>query len=100
MPSAVVSFEYTTTRVLSDHNSHTFCNFNLCVFETVPFFVVCGGLVCLFFFAPSLAVFYKASKFNQEVSNWNTGAVKNMEYSKCTFSLPLCGHALFRCCVF
>ena len=26
-PSVVVSFEYTTTRVSSDHNSHTFCSF-------------------------------------------------------------------------
>ena len=49
---------------------------------------------CSFFFfvAPSLAVFQSASAFNQDVSKWNTGAVTNMAYSKCTLSfsrLPL-----------
>ena len=45
--SAVVSFEYTctTTRISSDHNSHTFCNF---VFVCLNRYVFCdcgGGLV-------------------------------------------------------
>ena len=30
-----------------------------------------------------LAVFREASEFNQDVSNWNTGAVTSMEGSKC-----------------
>ena len=55
-----------------------------CVFETVPFVVVCGRLVILFFVAPSLAVFFAASVFNQDVSKWNTGAVTSMKESKCT----------------
>ena len=37
--------------------------------------------------------------FNADLSKWNTGAVTIMHGSKCTLSLPLCGHA-FRCCVF
>ena len=69
-----------------DHNSHTFCFF--CVFKTVLFFVVCGGSF-LFFVAPFLAVFYVAKKFNQNVSKWNTGAVTNMNSSKCTLSLSV-----------
>jgi surface protein len=36
-PSAVYFNVYHTTRVSSDHNSHTFCYFCVCVFETVPF---------------------------------------------------------------
>jgi surface protein len=61
-----------------------------CVFETVLFFVVCGGLVFLFFVAPSLlAVFWYASAFNQDVSKWNTGVVTNMGSSKCTLSPSL-----------
>jgi len=44
-----------------------------------------------------LAVFYGASAFNQDVSTWNTGAVTDMQQSKCTLSLPLCGHGAFRC---
>ena len=55
--------------------------------------VVCVvGLVFLFFVAPFfliLAVFRDASTFNQDVSNWNTGAVTTMEYSKCILSLSL-----------
>jgi len=61
-----------------------------CVFlETVLFFVVCGGLVFLFFVAPSPAVFQQASEFNQDVSKWNTGAVTRMDHSKCTLSHSL-----------
>ena len=44
-------------------------------------------------------VFYNFGSFNADLSKWNTGAVTNMYYSKCTLSLPLCGHA-FRCYVF
>ena len=54
--------------------------------------VVCVvGLVFLFFVAPFslLAVFYSASAFNQDVSNWNTGAVTTMKQSKCTLPLSL-----------
>ena len=84
-PSIVVYFENTATRVSLVFIILTrFVIF--CVFlETVLFFVVCGGLVFLFFVAPSsLAVFNQASVFNQDVSEWNTGAVTTMEYSKCT----------------
>ena len=42
-------------------------------------------------------MFYGASAFNQDVSTWNTGAVTDMQQSKCTLSLPLCGHGAFRC---
>ena len=92
-PSAVVYFEDTTTRDSSDHNSHTICYFVLVCLETVLFFVVCGGLVFLFFVAPPLAVFNWATAFNSDVSKWNMSAVTTMEYSKCTLSpLPLCGH--------
>jgi surface protein len=50
---------------------------------------LCGGLIVLFFVAPFslLAVFYSARAFNQDVSKWNTSAVTNMYYSKCTLSL-------------
>ena len=54
--------------------------------------VVCVvGLVFLFFVAPFslLAVFYAASAFNQDVSNWNTGAVTNMQLSKYSLSPSL-----------
>ena len=53
------------------------------------FFIVCGVVVFFFFVAPSLAVFYYASAFNSDVSKWNTGAVTNMAYSKCTLSPSL-----------
>ena len=44
-----------------------------------------------FFVAPFslLAVFASASAFNQNVSTWNTGAVTNMAFSKCTLSSSL-----------
>jgi surface protein len=51
-------------------------------FETVPFRWFCGWLVFLFFVAPSLAVFCRASVFNSDVSKWNTGAVIDMRNSK------------------
>ncbi len=60
-----------------------------CVLEQGAFFVVCGGLVSLFFVAPSVAVFAYASAFNQDVSKWNTGAVTTMNGSKCTLSPSL-----------
>ena len=34
-------------------------------------------------------MFNSASAFNQDVSKWNTGAVKRMDYSKCTLYLSL-----------
>jgi surface protein len=86
MPSVVVYFEHTTTRVLSDHKILTrFVIF--CVFETVSFVVRLWwvGLI-LFFVAPSLAVFNRAFAFNQDVSKWNTGAVTDMYAGKCTLS--------------
>ena len=55
--------------------------------------VVCVvGLVFLFFVAPFslLAVFLGASVFNQDVSNWNTGAVTTMYGSKCTSVVVYC----------
>ena len=57
--------------------------------RVVLFFVVCGlkrDLCCCFFL---LAVFYRASAFNQNVSTWNTGAVTTMQWSKCTLSPSL-----------
>ena len=94
-------FEYTTTRVSSNHNSHTLCYFVLCLERY--FFVVCGGLVFHFFVAPFsllavFAVFGYASVFNQDVSNWNTGAVITMESSKCNFASSLWPR--LSCCVF
>ena len=61
---------------------------------------VCGGFGLSFFVAPFslLAVFNGASAFNQDVSNWYTGAVIDMSLSKCTRSLSLSvGHGAFRC---
>ena len=51
--------------------------------------VVCGGLVFLFFVAPSLAVFSGASAFNGDISAWNVGAVTAMSQSTYTLSPPL-----------
>ena len=51
-------------------------------------FVVWVGL-SFSFVAPSLAVFWGASAFNQDVSKWNTGAVTTMQNSKCTLSPSL-----------
>ena len=67
------------------------------VLETVLFllFVVGCGLSFLCC-TLSLAVFYYASAFNQDVSKWNTGAVTSMELSKCIRSHLLCGHGAFR----
>ena len=62
--------------------SHTFCSFYfVCGLKRDLVVVVCVvGLVFLFFVAPFslLAVFQDASAFNQDLSNWNTGAVTNM----------------------
>ena len=84
-------FSYTTTRISSDHNSHTFCY--LFCFTTVPFLWFVVGWSFFLFVAPSLAVFRGArgrpTVFNQDVSKWNTGAVTNMGYSKCTLSPSL-----------
>ena len=64
-------------------------------------FVDCGGLVFLFFVAPSLVVFRSASAFNQDLSKWNTGAVTTMLGSKCTplslLSLSLWPRLPFHC---
>ena len=49
--------------------------------------LVCLWWAGLFFVVPSLAVFYKASVFNRDVSKWNTGAVTDMSSSKCTCTL-------------
>ena len=70
-----------------------FVLFVLVCLKRYSLFVVCGGLVFLFLCcALSLVVFYYASAFNQDVSKWNTGAVINMKYSKCTLSPSLSGH--------
>ena len=90
-PSVAVSFEFTTTRVSSDHNSHTVCYLCCCVCGVWSFFALLH---------PSLlVVFYLTNKFNSDVSKWNTGAVTSMANSKCTLSLSraLCGHGAFRC---
>ena len=88
-PFAVVCFENTTTRVLSDHTSHTFCYFCFCVtcIETVFFCCVCGWVSLSFRCCTLLVVFWGASAFNQDLSKWNTGAVTDMYASKCTLSL-------------
>jgi len=94
-PSAVVFVEYTLTRVLSDHNSHTFC----CFVVLKRYLFCCLWWVghVFFFVAPSLAVFWSASVFNKDVSKWNTGAVTYMRGSKCILSPSLWPR---RCCVF
>ena len=80
--------------------SHSCSFYFVCGLKRALVVVVCVvGLVCLFFLALFflLAVFYEASVFNQNVSNWNTGAVKTMKSSKCTLSLSLLhGHSAFR----
>ena len=58
-------------------------------FETVPFLLFVVGWSFFSLLHPSLAVFLFASVFNQDVSNWNTGAVTNMQQSKCTLSPSL-----------
>ena len=95
-PSAVVHFEYTTTRVSSDHNSHTFCYF--CFVFLKRYLFCCLWWVGLFFslLHPLLQCFLKHLRSIQDVSNWNTGAVTSMQLSKCTLSLLLCGHDAFR----
>ena len=99
VPSVVVYFNvYDNSSFFGSQVSHVL--FFLCLwFETVPCCCCAVGLVFLFFAAPFflLAVFYQASAFNSDVSKWNTGAVTNMDGSKCTLSLPLCGHGVFRC---
>ena len=85
-PSAVVYCEHTTTRVSSDHNSHTFCCFCFCVWKRYLF--CCLWWVGLSFLCCTLsfAVFWNAYDFNQDVSKWNTGAVTKMTYSECSLS--------------
>ena len=52
-----------------------------CQFSHFPFLFSRSFFVnCVI--APSLAVFSNAFAFNQDVSNWNTGAVTTMEFSK------------------
>ena len=50
--------------------------------------------------SPSIAVFYQANAFNQDVSKWNTGAVTTMYFSKCTLSPSLWPRHPFCCWVF
>ena len=87
-------FEYTctTTRVSSDHNSHTFICYFLCLeIGACLLFVVGWSFFSLLH--PSLAVFQDASAFNSDVSNWNTGAVTNMGnmFYNSGFKRTLCG---------
>jgi surface protein len=74
------------SRFVGSQVSHVFFLFFIVVLKREPFIVVCVvGLDFFFFVAPLfslLAVFYQASAFNQDVSNWNTGAVTNMYQSK------------------
>jgi surface protein len=86
-PSAVVFFNI---RQLEFHRITILTRFVIFVFlKRYLFLVVCGGLVFLFFVAPSLAVFRGATVFNADVSEWNTGAVTTMQSSKCTLSPSL-----------
>ena len=80
---AIVVFFNTTTRVSSSQFPP---------FSHILFFLV---LLLKWYFCVvlgSLAVFEEASAFNSDVSKWNTGAVTNMEHSKCNLSpfLLLC----------
>ena len=95
--------KYDISRFVGAQVSHVFVLVFGCGLKREPCCCcLCGGCgVSLFFVAPFslLAVFSRASAFNQNVSAWNTGAVTNMYGSKCTLSpsLSLCGHGTFRC---
>jgi surface protein len=85
---------YDNSRFVGSQVSHVVVLvFGCGLFETGPCCCcLCGGFgLSLFFVAPFslLAVFEGASAFNQDVSTWNTGAVTNMRYSKCTLSPSL-----------
>ena len=58
--------------------------FYLIKFSHVLLFLVFGIVLVVpsFFLVALSAVFYNADSFNQNVSEWNTGAVKYMEQSK------------------
>ena len=86
---------YDNSSFIGTHFSHDLIFLFLCVFETVLFLLCVVRWSFLFFVAPSLAVFRQASKFNQDVSKWNTGAVTTMKQSKCTLSLSL---SVASCC--
>ena len=89
-PSVVV---FLNIRQLEFHRITILTRFVFCfVFLKRCLFCCCGWWVGLSFFCCTLlsfAVFYLAKVFNQDVSKWNTGAVTNMEYSKCTLFLSL-----------
>ena len=73
---------------IGSHFSHVLFVLLLCFSNGTVF---CGlWWVGLFYLCCTLlAVFYKASAFNQDVSKWNTGAVTIMHASKCTVSPSL-----------
>ena len=60
-----------------------------CVVFSKRYLFCCLWCVWSFFSLLHPAVFDSASAFNQDVSNWNTGAVTDMRYSKCTLSPSL-----------
>jgi surface protein len=91
---------YDISRFVGSQVSHVLFLVVPCGLKRDLVVVVCVvGLVFLFFVAPFslLAVFSNAHAFNSDVSKWITSAVTRMDYSKCTRSLPLCGHGAFRC---
>ena len=77
-------------RQLECHRITLLTRFVIFVFVFLTRYLFCClWWVGLFFVAPSLAVFFSASAFNQDVSKWNTGAVTDMYHSKCTLSPSL-----------
>jgi surface protein len=83
--------KWNTGAVTDMHSSKWTLSPSLCyIYYNTTTRVSCSHTFC---FAPSLAVFFGASSFNQDVSKWNTGAVTDMHSSKWTLSPSLYGHA-------
>ena len=106
--SGVLLNVYDNSRFVGSQVSHVLFLFFACGLkrDLVTLLLLFVWWIWVFFFSllhPSLfsllAVFQSASVFNQDVSKWITSAVTNMALSKCTCSLPLCGHVACRCCV-
>ena len=90
MPSTVVSFEYMTTQsFIRSHFSHVLFFLLLWFMNRCSLLRFVVGWPFFILLHPSLAVFYQASAFNQDVSKWNTSAVLDMTGSKCTLSPSL-----------
>ena len=80
---------YDNSSFIGSQFSHVLLFLFLCFRNGTFFLLFVLGWSFFFFVAPSLAVFHEASVFNQDVSKWNTEAVRYMSSSKCTLSLPL-----------